>query len=198
MAKRSLKAGIEEKTIIENDSVYIINNPSQTNIYSIYLLEEIGDSKHYRDVFNLLREADEDEYFKLYLNNRGGYVHTGLDIMNAMKACKGVVLTCMTGACYSMAPLIVLTGDKVYVEEDSFMMFHDYSGGTAGKGNEIHSQIVYEKPHFDAMFRKITKGFLKESEIKRVLKGQDLYLGTEEVIKRLKKIGKLGNYVGDL
>lgn len=179
------------KPIVENDNVFIINNPKMTNVYSIYLTEHIGESKNYRDVFNLLREAGAEDYFKIYLNNFGGYVSTGQDIINAMRACQGQVFTCITGPVYSMAPLIALAGQKIFVEQDVFMMFHDYSGGQEGKGNEMALAVAHEKPHFDSVFRKLTKGFLSDKEATNVLMGQDLYLGREEIIKRLKKIKKL-------
>lgn len=191
MAKNSENG--TEKALIENDHVYIVNNPKTTNVYSVYLNEEIGDPKNYRDVFNLLRESGEDDHIILYLNNYGGYVHTGIDIVNSIRASHGKVYTCMTGPCYSMAPLIVLAGDKVFVEQDVFMMFHDYSGASRGKGHEMTAQILHEKPHFDAMFERLAKGFLTKNEIKDINNGQDLYLDRDQILKRLKKIKKLGN-----
>lgn len=193
MARRNDITTNDVKAIVENENVYINNNPKITNVFSVYLTEEIGESKNYRDLFNLLREANPEDNFIIYMNNFGGYVSTGVDIINAMKACNGQVFTCMTGPCYSMAPLITLAAQKVFIEEDTFMMFHDYSTGAEGKGNEISIRMEHEKPHFDNMFKKIVNGFLTKQEIKNVLKGQDLYLGKEEIIKRLKRIKKLGN-----
>lgn len=181
------------KALIENEAVYVTNNPKVFNVFSVYLLHEVGETKHYRDVYNLLREANEDDTIIIYINNYGGYISTGQDIINAMRASLAKIITCITGPIYSMAPLIALSGQEIFVEDDVFMMFHDYSGGTEGKGNEIAAQIKHEKPHFDRMFSKICKGFLTEDEIKKICKGEDLYLRREQIIKRLRKIKKLGN-----
>jgi ATP-dependent protease ClpP protease subunit len=181
------------KPIVDNDSVYIINNPIVTNVYSIYLTQEIAEQRNYRDVFNILRNASELDNFIIYLNNFGGYCHTGIDLINAMQACAGTIFTCLSGPVYSMAPLIALHGQKIIVEENTFMMFHDYSGGQSGKGHEQEAGIRNDKPFFDNLFKQATKGFLTDKEAQQVLEGKDLYVNRNEVIKRLRKMGKLGN-----
>lgn len=178
--------------ISENEVVFITNNPKVSNIYSVYLSQEIGDTEHYRKLFNLLRNSSPDDTFLFYINNFGGYLHSGLEIINSLKAAAGKIIAIVTGGLYSMAPLIALSADKLVMEEDTFFMFHDYSGGgSQGKGHEQLSAITHHKPHFDEMFAKINKGFLTPKEIKDVVSGKDLYIKRADVIKRLKKIGKL-------
>jgi len=190
--KRLIGADELNKAIVDNDSIHIVNNSIIKNIYSVHLTEEIGESKHYRDLYNLLRNANDSDSFIFYLSNFGGQVHTGIEIINSMNVSPGQVITYMTGPCYSMAPLIVLSGDKIFLQNDAFMMFHDYSGSIRGKGHEQLSGVSFEKPHFDAFFKRVTKGFLKAKEVKAILKGQDLYLGKNEIEKRLQKLKKLG------
>lgn len=183
----------DTKALIDNEHVYIINNPRVANVYSVYLVEEINESKYYRDLYNILRQSEDTDCFVIYMNNFGGFCHTGIDIINAMRASKGRVCVVLTGPLYSMAPLIALSADIVYIEEDTFMMFHDYSGGMFGKGAEMEKAILHEKPFFDKMFSKITKGFLTKKEIQSIGKGEDLYLDRAQISARLKKIKKLGN-----
>lgn len=182
-----------DKPLAETDYTWIINNPKLINIYHVYLNEEISEQKHYREIFNCLREADENDCFVFYMNNFGGYVHTAIDLINAMRQCKGQIVVKLTGPIYSAAPLIALQGHYIVVEDFVFMMFHDYSGRTAGKGHEQESAIRNDKPFFDDMFADCVKGFLTAQEIKNVNKGQDLYLDRASIIKRLKRIRKLGN-----
>lgn len=182
----------DNKAVFENESLSIFDDSKVTRITSIYLTE-ITENKNYWEMHNRLRQASENDIFIIYINSPGGYVDTGLNIINSMKNCRGTVYTCISGPIYSMAPLIALSGQKVFVEEDVFMMFHDFSAWSHGKGNEIYSQITFEKPHFDELFKKITHKFLTKKEIKVVLAGGDLYLGRDELIKRLKKLELLGN-----
>lgn len=176
---------------VENKYLHITNKQLTKNIYSVYLTEHIGDSRHYRDLYNLLRQANHDDLFLFYMNNYGGLVHTGIEIINAMNASHASTISVLTGPVYSMAPLITLNADKVCVEPHSFMMFHDYSGGTRGKGHEQEAAIINDRPFFSELFSTITKKFLNTKEIRQVLQGKDLYLNRETIIDRLKKIGKL-------
>lgn len=179
--------------IIENKYIHITNKPVQQNIYSIYLTGSIGKPQHYRDMFNLLRQSANTDIFCIYMNNFGGYVHTGIDIIAAMDSCAGSIYSILTGPVYSMAPLIALHADKIYVEDHTYMMFHDYSGGTVGKGHEQDAAIRNDKPFFDEVFTSTTKKFLTKGEIRQVLAGKDLYVRRDSIIQRLTKIGKLQN-----
>ncbi len=184
----------QNTSIITNDSLHVVNNPQIQNRYYIYFNDEIGNQKDYRELFNLLRTANSGEIFVLFINNIGGDLHTGIEIINSIQNSMATVYTCISGPVYSVAPLIVLAGDKIFVEEHSFMMFHDYSGGEIGKGSEMEVAINHYRPFFKGFFEKVTKGFLNEKECKDILDGKDFYLNRKNIIKRLRKLKKLGTY----
>lgn len=191
--KRKTNDVLDNTTSIENDYLFICNNIKTENRYDIRLIEQIAESKHYSELFNLLRNVKDDDVCTIFLNNYGGDLHTTIDIVNAMRNSRAFIATRITGPIYSAAPLIALQGQFVIVEANTFMMFHDYSGSTHGKGHEQMSSILNDKPHFDDFFRTQTEGFLTKKEINNVLKGQDLYIGRDDMMRRLKKLGKLGN-----
>ncbi|MEK6878616.1 MAG: ATP-dependent Clp protease proteolytic subunit [Nanoarchaeota archaeon] len=180
-----------DEGLICNDYVHITNYPTIINNYSIYLTDEIVEGKYYRELLNILRQAKENDTLNIYLNNDGGDVHTSIDIINAMNTTLGNIITHITGPIYSAASLIALHGHKINVHNNTFVMFHDYSGKTVGKGNEQETAIRNDKPWFDKFFTTTVNKFLTKRETKSILKGIDLYLGSEEVKERLKKIGKL-------
>jgi ATP-dependent protease ClpP protease subunit len=184
---------LEEEALVSNECLHIVNNPIVKNVYSVQLTEHIGKSEHYRELYNLLRNGKEDDTFLFYLNNYGGFVHTGIDIINSIRNSPSRIVSIVTGPLYSMAPLIALTTQQLYIEDNTFFMFHDYSGDTAGKGNEQHAAILNDKPFFDELFEQSTKGFLTPKEIKKVTSGGDLYVRKEDVITRLRKLGKAAN-----
>ncbi len=181
----------DSNTIIENDSLLLVNNPVIRNVYTVYLTESIDEQKNYRQLFNQLRTATSEDTFVIYLNNFGGYVHTGIDIINSIRMSQAQVITCVTGPIYSMAPLVALSGDLVRIESDTFMMFHDYSTTETGKGSEVKAAVEHYGPFMKDLFKKITHKFLTKKEIEDILSGKDLYLGREEIVKRLKKIKRL-------
>lgn len=65
-------------------------------------------------------------------------------------------------------------------------MFHNYSGGTIGKGGEMIDQLVHERKWSDRLLKSIYKGFLTDEEIKGMLDNKDIWMDGEEVVKRLK------------
>ena len=64
-------------------------------------------------------------------------------------------------------------------------MFHNYSGGTIGKGGEMADQIIFEKNWSEEMMKEIYKDFLTEKEIDLMLNGKDLWMSGTEVADRL-------------
>ena len=183
----------EIKPIIENDGVFVSNNPVSQNVYTVYLCDEIGDQKDYRELFNLLRNATTLDTFIVHIHNVGGSVSTAVDIINSMKNSNANVYTVVGGPIYSAAPIIALQGQKVYLEENCFMMFHDYSGGMYGKGSEQEKSVLAYNKFFKEFFTKMTRKFLTKKEIADILSGKDLYLDREECMKRLRKTKKYGN-----
>lgn len=179
--------------IFNSDHCSIWEQCAVRSLFNVYLHSSVEKQAEYVALIDLLRNGDENDSFVIYLNNRGGSAATGIDIINAMKHSHSEIVVCLTGPIYSMAPLIALSADKIFVEENSFMMFHDYSSGMSGKGHEQKANVLHTKDFFDELFNKITKGFLSAKEQKEVNNGKDLYINNKETIRRLKKMGKLAN-----
>ena len=64
-------------------------------------------------------------------------------------------------------------------------MFHNYSGGTFGKGGEMYDQLVNERKWSENIIRKVYEGFLTEPEIRSILDNKDIWMEGKEVMKRL-------------
>jgi ATP-dependent protease ClpP protease subunit len=64
-------------------------------------------------------------------------------------------------------------------------MFHNYSGGTFGKGGEMYDQLRHERKWSETIIRKIYSGFLTEAEIRSILENKDIWMEGEEVMKRI-------------
>lgn len=181
-----------EKTPVHDaDHLFIINNPVMKNKWSVYLPGEVPAQEEYTVLLNYLRSADPSDQFLFYISNFGGYLQTANDLINAMKACPAPIAMTVTGPIYSAAPLIALQADILYLEENVFFMFHDYSGGEQGKGSEMIKSITHYQDYFRDFFITQTNEFLTEKEQQDILDGKDLYLNRKQCMKRLKKMGKL-------
>lgn len=64
-------------------------------------------------------------------------------------------------------------------------MFHNYSGGTFGKGGEMYDQLHHERKWSETIIRKIYNGFLTDDEIRSILENKDIWMEGTEVLKRL-------------
>jgi ATP-dependent protease ClpP protease subunit len=64
-------------------------------------------------------------------------------------------------------------------------MFHNYSGGTFGKGGEMIDQLQHERKWSERMMRDIYKDFMTTDEIMAMLDNKDFWMDGEEVVKRL-------------
>lgn len=181
----------DDKPVLDNDDVYISNQKIEQNIYHVYLHEEISSLQGYREFLHLLRTAAQTDMFIIYINNFGGNLHTCIDIVHAMQSCQGTITTVITGPIYSAAPLIALQGHKIFMNENTFMMFHDYSTMEVGKGNEIEKSTTHYRGFFSEFMGRMCKKFLTRKEISNVLSGKDLYLSRDECHKRLKKNKRL-------
>ena len=164
--------------------------PTGKIILDIYLNEQIGGQASYLKFFRALRDVKRTDEVTIYMMNFGGQVHTGQQIISAIKDCKAAVHMVVDGPLYSMAPIIALSCDSVEIKKPSFFMFHDYSGVTFGKGSEQEAQVKNMRKYMESFLSYACKPFLTISEIKSILGGQDKYMSFEDVQARLKKHSK--------
>jgi ATP-dependent protease ClpP protease subunit len=85
-----------------------------------------------------------------------------------------------------MGALLFCMGDKRVVNERADLMFHDYSGGLAGKGGEIQARNEHTQKFIRDFFKEVIlkQGFLSEKEFNNMLIGQDYWMDAEELCKR--------------
>lgn len=174
--------------VVPNDFCKIQPTNVITMRYDVYLNYIIDKPHHYFEFLELLRSANSEDEIYVHLNNNGGYVDTAMQIINTMKESKAHIVTCLEGACHSAASLIFLCGDTVKVSEFGSMLCHYYSGGARGKGNEIEAQVIFDKDYYKKFFNKIYKKFLTTEEIKKLLRGEDKWLDSKEIIRRVQNM----------
>ena len=108
------------------------------------------------------------------------------------------VIVSIEGAAMSAGTLLFLAADSVEITPHSSIMVHDYSSGTFGKGGEMHNQIQHERKWSHNLFRQVYEDFLSDAEITSVLDGKDMWLTSEDVLKRLENRAKLRKEANDL
>ena len=158
------------------------------NIHEFYLVGEIKRADEYIDWFDIIRNAGKNDVVNIHINSYGGDLFTAIQMIRVLGECEGTVICSVEGACMSAATMVFLCADGFEVSGHSMFMFHNYSGGTIGKGGEMYDNIVHERKWSEKLLREIYNNFLTEDEIVSVLNNKDIWMDGDEVIKRLESV----------
>lgn len=155
-----------------------------------YISGPIEEPARYTEMIHQIRTAGQNDVVHVHLNTPGGMVATGVQIISAMRASSGHIVTHLEGEACSMGALLFLTADEMVVYDDSLLMFHNYSGSAFGKGHELTASIEATNKWYTKLASTICTPFLEKDELKRIFDGADLWLLSDEVEERLKKMAK--------
>ena len=162
------------------------------NLHEFYLTGTIESAEHYVDWFDCIRHAGEHDAIKIYINSYGGDLFTAIQFLRVLTESPAVKIVSVEGACMSAATMIFMAADQLEVTPHSVFMFHNYSGGTIGKGGEMIDQLLHERKWSEKLLADIYNGFLTPEEIRSMLDNKDIWMDGEEVVKRIEaKIAKV-------
>jgi len=174
-----------------DEKFYKIYTNNTANNYSIYLNSALEEPANYHHLLDFLRNRSTYDTINMYLNLPGGRLDIGAQILGAMDDCKCHIRTILDGSVSSFGCYIFLAGDEYKINENSRgLMFHNYTSGLIGKGNEIESNTESTKLWVRNLSDKYCVPLLSEQEIKDIVNGGDLYLSPKELKKRFERIIK--------
>lgn len=155
------------------------------SVHEFYLTGEISEASNYIEWFDSMRHANETDVIKIYINSYGGDLFTAIQFMRVMADSPATIVASVEGMCMSAATVVFLCADAYEVTPHSVFMFHNYSGGTIGKGGEMIDQLLHERKWSENLMNAIYKDFMHANEIKAMLDNKDIWMDGEEVVKRL-------------
>ena len=167
------------------------------HVHEFYLSGEIESAEEYIEWFDTIRHAGETDIVKIYINSPGGDLFTAIQFMRVLAETNATVVASVEGACMSAATMIFLCAENFEVTPHSMFMFHNYSGGTFGKGGEMIDQLQHERTWSAKLLREVYAGFLTEDEITSMLDNRDLWMDGSEVVKRLENRAKLAQAIAE-
>lgn len=177
----------EEKqdTISEwNKDVPIV---AKGKVVTVFMNDEIYEPGAYNELCYTLENTTADSV-RLYINNGGGQLDAMLSIIASMKRCSCEITGVLSGTVASAATMIALQCDKLEVADHTAFMVHSASGGTSGKSHETKAYMEFNDKNLKDIFSTVYKGFLTESEIRKVLDGKDMWMGKDEVVERFARM----------
>lgn len=175
----------EEKMFLNTMMTGFVQPKPVAQLYELYITGEIEEASNYIPWFDMIRHADEMDIIKIYINSYGGDLFTAIQFMRVLAETRASIICSVEGACMSAATMIFLSCDQFEVTPHSVFMFHNYSGGTIGKGGEMIDQLLHERRWSESLMKNIYKDFLTEEEIENMLNNRDYWMDGNEVVARL-------------
>ena len=166
----------------------------------IELYDSFDEFEDYEAFFTFLHEADYNDKVDILLNSGGGRCDVGQMLIRALQKTKAFVTVDVVYSSASMAAMLALSGDALILRPGTFLMFHNYSGGIVGKGDEMLQGMAATTKSIKAM-AEICFPFLTRSEMNKIESDKDIYLHDDEEnlearIKRHFKIPKAKRGLG--
>lgn len=182
----------EEKEEQHNElrPFYHIEQVLTKRVQHFYLSTVVGEPGYYVEMIHRIKSASPDEIVHVHLNTPGGNLDTGVQIINAIQSTPAHVICSVEAESHSLGTLIFLAADEFVVHDNTMMMFHNFSGGTFGKGHEQQSNIEATIKWFQGLAKNLYIPFLSAEEFERIQRGEDLYLHADDIRKRLEKMVK--------
>lgn len=147
--------------------------------YNLYdEIEEFGD---YAGFIEVLANMTPQDTVDLHINSPGGRIDIGMSLVKAIQNTKAKVSAIVEGPSYSMASMIAVACDSMKLEMDTFLMFHNYSTGSYGKGAELMDHMVRSNDQFHKFFTRICSPFLSKREVSGVKADQDVYIHWDDM-----------------
>jgi len=165
--------------------------------HHFYLSSQIEEPVYYTDMVHKISTASPDDVIHIHLNTPGGHLVTGMQIINAMRSTPAHVVCSIESEAHSLGTLIFLAADEFVVHDNVMMMFHNYSGGVFGKGHEQAAMLEGTKTWFSTLARKLYIPFLTEDEFARLERGEDLYIHSDDIRDRLKRVVEAAQKMAD-
>lgn len=186
-----LSSPIAEMLGVDKKNQAAFTDKALAHLHEYYITGTIEEANKYTEWFNQIRHAPPTDIIKLYINSEGGSLWTAIQFMRVIRECKAPVVASVEGACMSAATIIFLMSDTYEISPHSMFMFHNYSGGTIGKGGEMIDQIKHERVWSEKLLFEIYQNFLTDAEIRSILENKDIWMTAEEVVSRLNKKAKI-------
>lgn len=183
-------ADIDLDDLIDDKPYHHFDQTVARRIQHYYLSGPIEEPHRYVDMVQKIQCAGSEEIVYIHLNTPGGQLDTGVQIINAMQSSQAHIIVSIEANCHSLGTLIFLAADEFVVHDNCLMMIHNFSGGTFGKGNEQQSQLEAQIKWFNTLAHKLYVPFLSDDEFRKIVKGEDLWLQSDEIRARLESMVK--------
>lgn len=177
----------------EEGNSFIKTTKQEMYSHRVFLDENIGEPKKYRNLINLLYMASDMDEVNLFINTTGGHMTSAMAIIEAIKGSSAMVRAVLTGECHSAGSFIALNCHEVIVTDSAHMLCHTASYGTGGNTNMVQRHVDFSSKYINGIIEKTYAGFLTPTEISDLHHGIEFWFDSTQIKKRLKSRHELLN-----
>ena len=155
--------------VTEKEALELVRILRRLDIEMGYLAERIG-----------LRSRPP---IHLHIQSPGGDIFSGLNICDAIDACKTDVYTYIEGSAASAGTIISVRGKKRFISKRAFMLIHQPQIAWAGKHDEFIDEIQNQKNIFETIKNIYLESTKIEAEQLDELLKHELWLPAEKCLE---------------
>jgi ATP-dependent protease ClpP protease subunit len=153
-------------------------------LYKLFIGDFAETGNGLQKIINKLQQAGPDDILELHISSHGGVVDELVEIHNLCDTLFYDRVVTYLNIGYSAGAWAFLLGKERLVYEHSDLMFHSYAGGGYGKRDDMLNHIEHQDKRVSKYLGDTLKPYFTKKEIRKMMKGQDYWLDTEEMCRR--------------
>lgn len=169
---------------VEEDQFPISYESHKSGTYHIYLFGQITNPGQFIGAVEVMRNATENDEVVIHLQSCGGSLDATDTLLQAMQECEAHVTVNASGGCHSAASIILLAANSFKLSDNFSSLLHNGSVGSGGKFSDYRTETAFTAKWMEKVMRDTYQGFLEPDEIDNLLKGQDIWLDSEQWVER--------------
>ena len=153
-------------------------------VYKLFLGDFSETGNGMQRIINKLQQADPDDVLEFHIASNGGSVDELVQLYNLVNTMFHDRISTFASHAYSAGAWAFLMGaERVAYEHTSFML-HSYAGGFGGKRQDLLDHMDHEDRRLNSFLMGTLTDYFSAKELKKMNKGKDYWLNTEEMCER--------------
>lgn len=153
--------------------------------YTINLDRTLTYNDEFQEELYTIRNATEHDLVDILIASNGGSVDVMQCFLSAIESSPATITTHLVGSAASAATFIFLSASNLVVHENATMMLHEMQVVDGGTMSNLKRAVDHIDECNKRMINKYYTHFLTEEEINNLLRGEEMYLQSEDIMKRL-------------
>lgn len=160
---------------------------NEAEAVNIQIYDEISSDDFWGDVVTAKAINDEivqanGKPLNIHINSYGGEVFEGFAIYNNLKSYTGRKVVYIDGIAASIASVIAMAGDEIYMNKASMLMIHNASGVAVGNAEEM-KKVVNALEQINEVIRDVYKNRsnLDDEQLKQFMDNETYFTPQEAV-----------------